>query len=77
MLDGNVARLYVGFEGMAVEVEWMLNRLREEWTAAGMTSPMLMPNLSTDKLWLWMAKFPAEEQFHVLPGELSRPLRSY
>ena len=44
--EGNVGRLYVGFEGSAVEVEWMLGRLREEWTALGMTSPVLMPNLA-------------------------------
>jgi glycolate oxidase FAD binding subunit len=69
ILDGNVARLYVGFEGMAVEVEWMLGWLREEWTSLGMTSPVLMPNLATDKLWQWMSEFPAKARINVLPSK--------
>jgi glycolate oxidase FAD binding subunit len=69
-LDGNVARLCVGFEGTAVEVEWMLGWLREEWTRLGMTSPVLMPNLASDKLWRWIAEFPTEETINVLPSKL-------
>ncbi len=69
MLDGNVARLCVGFEGMAVEVEWMLNRLREEWTALGVASPVLTPNLASDTLWRWMSEFPAKARLNVLPSK--------
>ena len=63
------ARLYVGFEGPAAEVEWMLEQLREEWTALGMTSPVLMPNLATDRLWRWLAEFPADFRIGVLPSK--------
>jgi glycolate oxidase FAD binding subunit len=70
MQDGNVARLYVGFEGAATEVEWMLGRLRQDWTALGMTSPMLMPNLANEKLWRWIAEFPADVEIGVLPGKI-------
>ena len=68
--DGNVARLCVGFEGSAVEVEWMLGRLREEWTSLGMTSPVLMPNVTTDEFWRWLVELPADETIHVLPSNL-------
>jgi glycolate oxidase FAD binding subunit len=67
--DGNVCRLFVGFEGSAVEVEWMLARLREEWTSLGMTAPVLMPNMATDKLWRWMSEFPANARINVLPSK--------
>jgi len=69
MLSGNVGRLCVGFEGSAVEGEWMLARLREEWTSLGMTAPVLMPNMATDKLWRWMAEFPANARINVLPSK--------
>jgi glycolate oxidase FAD binding subunit len=69
--NGSVGRLCVGFEGSAVEVEWMLGRLREEWSAIGMASPVLMPNLATDKLWRWIAECPADETIHVLPSKLT------
>ena len=67
---GNVGRLYVGFEGSSVEVEWMLARLREEWAALGMTSPVLMPKLANDRLWRWISEFPADVRISVLPGNV-------
>ena len=70
VLEGNVGRLYVGFEGPAEEVEWMLGRLRDEWSAAGMTSPVLMPGLATDRLWRWIAEFPGDMRLGVLPSQL-------
>ena len=33
-VDGNACRLYVGFEGSAAEVGWMLDTLHEEWAAS-------------------------------------------
>jgi len=66
---GAAARLCVGFDGSAEEVEWMLSRLREDWTALGMTSPVLMPQLADARLWRWLAEFPAESRLTVLPGE--------
>ncbi len=70
LLDGNACRLYVGFEGSAAEVEWMLDTLHQGWAALGMTSPVLMPNLATDKLWRWIAEFPADVSISVLPSKL-------
>jgi len=70
MLEESVARLYVGFEGPAEEVAWMLDRLDEEWISGGMTSPMLVPNLETDTLWRRLSEFPADERITVLPSEM-------
>ena len=70
LLEGNACRLYVGFEGSAAEVEWMLGTLHQEWAALGMTSPVLMPSLATDKLWRWISEFPADVQINVLPSKL-------
>ena len=65
-------RLCVGFEGSAAEVEWMLGQLREEWAALGMTSPVLMPTLADDRLWRWIAEFPADARIGVLPSKMVR-----
>ncbi len=70
LLEGSACRLYVGFEGSAAEVAWMLDTLQAEWAALGMTSPTLMPSLATDKLWRWISEFPADVQFSVLPSKL-------
>ncbi len=67
---GNAGRLCVAFEGAAEETAWMLDRLREGWTALGMTAPVLMPELRGDALWQWFAEFPATATFHVLPSKL-------
>ncbi|MEN6452131.1 MAG: FAD-binding oxidoreductase [Thermoguttaceae bacterium] len=69
LLDGSVCRLYVGFEAAAAEVAWMLDVLRESWTSLGMASPVLMPNLATDRLWRWMAELPADRELRVLPSQ--------
>jgi FAD/FMN-containing dehydrogenase len=68
--EGNVARLCVGFEGSSVEVEWMLAKLNEEWTAAGVASSPLSFKSRDDTPWCWMAEFPADETINVLPGKL-------
>ncbi len=67
---GNAGRLCVGFEGGAEETAWMLDRLREGWTALGMTSPVIMPELPTDAIWRWFAEFPANATLGVLPSRL-------
>jgi glycolate oxidase FAD binding subunit len=70
MTGNSVCRLCVGFEGQPVEVEWMLNKLRAEWTSLGMTSPVLIPKLETDAFWRWMAECSADATIGVLPSEL-------
>ena len=47
-----------------------VGQLREEWTALGMTSPVLMPNLANDRLWRWISEFPADARIGVLPGNV-------
>ena len=68
MLEGNVGRLYVGFEGAAAEVDWMVEQLRGRWAAAGATAPMLIPTGRAEPLWRWLTEFAADVQINVLPG---------
>ncbi len=68
MSAGAVGRLYVGFEGAAAEVDWMVEQLRQEWAAAGATAPMLVPAAHTEPLWRWLADFAADVQINVLPS---------
>ncbi len=70
ILEGHAARLCVGFEGAADEVDWMLGQLREGWKTLGVTSIVLMPNLTTDRLWRWLAALPADILINVLPSRL-------
>jgi glycolate oxidase FAD binding subunit len=68
--QGNVGRLYVGFEGPEPEVDWMVEQLRADWAAAGASDPMLIPTDRSESLWCWLADFPSEAQINVLPGEV-------
>ncbi len=61
LAEGNVARLCVGFEGLSVEVEWMLAKLGEEWTKLAATAPVTLPKLEDDKVWRSIAEFPVDE----------------
>jgi glycolate oxidase FAD binding subunit len=65
-------RLIVGFEGPAVEVQWMLDTLRGLWQAAGVTSPMTVTNAWARSLWNWLADFPAHVQIAVRPGAATK-----
>lgn len=69
VLQGNVGRLYVGFEGPTAEVDWMVEQLRAEWASSGATAPMLVPTPRAEPLWRWLAEFPATEQFNVLSSQ--------
>ena len=62
VLEGHVGRLYVGFEGPAAEVDWMVEQLRGEWAAAGAAAPMLVPTGRAEPLWRWLTEFPADLQ---------------
>ena len=70
VLEGHVGRLYVGFEGPAAEVDWMVEQLRSEWAAAGAAAAMLVPTPRAEPLWRRLAEFPADLQIHVLPSAM-------
>jgi glycolate oxidase FAD binding subunit len=70
LTGGNVARLCAGFEGSSVEVEWMLAKLGEEWTKAGIASMPLPLRGQDDTTWRRMAEFPVDETINVLPSKL-------
>ncbi len=72
MPAASAARLYVGFEGAAVEVQWMLDSLRNKWQATGITSPMTVTDASAKLLWDWLIDFPAEVQISVRPGAVTK-----
>ncbi len=66
------ARLIVGFEGPAVEVQWMLDTLRDMWQASGIASPMTVTNSWAESLWDWLADFSAQVQIAVRPSTLTK-----
>ncbi len=69
MLDGHVGRLYVGFEGLKDEVDWMVEQLRGAWIASGATEPVLVPTVRAESLWRWLTETPGGARFNVLPGK--------
>jgi len=68
MLEGNVARLFVGFEGSRPEVDWMIGQLGEEWRELGVSTPMTVPGSEAGLLWDWLAEFCGEVQITVRPS---------
>jgi glycolate oxidase FAD binding subunit len=69
---GGAARLFVGLEGTAVDVQWMLDALRDMWQAAGVGSPMTVTSAWAESLWDWLSDFPAQVQIAVRPGALTK-----
>jgi len=72
MSAGSAVRLFVGFEGPAAEVQYMLDTLRENWHAAGINSPMTVTDASAKPLWDWLVDFPAEVQIGVRPSAMMK-----
>jgi FAD/FMN-containing dehydrogenase len=70
VLEGHAGRLYVGFEGPAAEVDWMVGQLRNEWAAAGIAAPMVASAADAEKLWRWLAEFPKGRRINVLPSQV-------
>lgn len=68
MLEGNLARLFVGFEGSRDEVDWMVGQLGEEWGSLGVASPMTVSGEQAGRVWDWLGEFPAHAEINVLPG---------
>ena len=68
MLEGHVGRLYVGFEGSAAEVDWMVEQFRIEWATAGATAADVGAHCPCRTALALAAEFPADLQIAVLPS---------
>ena len=66
--EGNIGRLYVGFEGATAEVAWMVEQLRGQWSSLGAAAPTVVPAAEAEPLWRWLVDFPADVQISVLPS---------
>jgi len=65
----HAARLLVGFEGAAAEVEWMVAQLRGEWRELGVEAAAVESGPDADRLWSWLVELPADEEITVRPSE--------
>ena len=65
------ARLAVGFEGDAVEVQGMGNVLCDEWRALGADGLTTISGARVDAVWDWLSEGPALVQINVLPSRLA------
>jgi len=70
MPDTAAARLVVGFEGSAAEVQAMANVLCDEWQALGTDGLTTITGARVDSVWNWLSESPAMLQINVLPGRL-------
>jgi glycolate oxidase FAD binding subunit len=57
--EAAVARLVVGFEGSSADVDWMVERLKEEWRGGTHTAPTVICGDRCAPLWRRLAEFPA------------------
>jgi len=67
----------VGLEGSAVEVQWMIGQLQEEWQKAGIVSAVTLAGSQADPLWERLTEFASvfvsdglAVRIHVLPGSV-------
>jgi len=56
------ACLIVGLEGTAAEVDWMVQRLVEEWRAAGVVPAEIVQPSPVKRWWSRLTEFPAETE---------------
>ncbi|MGO9110590.1 MAG: FAD-binding oxidoreductase [Thermoguttaceae bacterium] len=70
MPDAAAARLAVGFEGSAAEVQGMVNVLCDEWRALGADGLTTITGARVDSVWSWLSERPALLQINVLPSRL-------
>ena len=70
--ESSVARLVVGFEGSQSEVDWMVGRLRDEWSKQGVSTPVVISSAASSTTaqtaWKWLSELPADVQINVRPG---------
>jgi len=64
------ARLAIGFEGGAAEVQGMANVLCDEWQALGADGLTTIVGARVDSVWDWLSESPALLQINVLPSRL-------
>ena len=64
------ARLAIGFEGGAAEVQGMANVLCDEWRALGADGLTTIAGARVDAVWNWLSESPALLQINVLPSRL-------
>ena len=72
ILQSNVARLIVGFEGSRSEVDWMVRQLEDEWRQQGILSLTTTRDAEAGPLWDWLTEFPAQVQISVPPGATAK-----
>jgi glycolate oxidase FAD binding subunit len=70
MPDTAAARLAVGFEGGAAEVQGMANVLCDEWQALGADGLTTIAGARVDAVWNWLSEDPALFQINALPSRL-------
>ena len=70
MPDTAAARLAIGFEGSAAEVQGMANILCDEWRALGADGLTTIVGARVDSVWNWLSESPALLQINVLPSRL-------
>jgi glycolate oxidase FAD binding subunit len=70
MPDTAAARLVVGYDGSAAEVQGMANGLCGEWQAQGADGLTTIAGARMDAVWSWLSESPALLQINVLPGRL-------
>jgi FAD/FMN-containing dehydrogenase len=56
---GDDLALAVGVEGTRVEVDWQVQRLRQEWRELGIVQSATFEDAAADALWRRLAEFPA------------------
>jgi glycolate oxidase FAD binding subunit len=64
------ARLAIGFEGAAAEVQAMANLLCDQWRALGANELTTIAGARVDAVWNWLSESPALLQIDVLPSRL-------
>jgi glycolate oxidase FAD binding subunit len=68
--DTAAARLAIGFEGGAAEVQGMANVLCDEWRALGADGLTTIIGARVDAVWNWLSESPAILQINVLSSRL-------
>jgi len=71
------AQLVIGFEGTAIEVDWMIAEIANEWRALGVTESSVLREAAATRAWQRLIEFPAEDaalvvKAGVLPSRVTQ-----